>query len=77
MIASWRDFISDSHKDKGKELYNKLKVNKGCSTCANCNHKYHYPSYVIGEECECLAGLECDTVNFTVKNCPEWRGNEE
>lgn len=54
----------DIHKELAKE--------KGCSTCVNCKHVTNYPGFVLGEECECLAGLKCDTVFFTVKNCPQW-----
>ena len=58
-------------------LYNEFKSLKGCSTCKNCKHTKDYPAYVTAEECECTAGLECDTVNFTVKDCESWVGKFE
>jgi len=65
----------------GKELilklYNEQKVDKGCSTCKYCEHIRDYPAYVTGEECECTAGLKCDTVLFAVKNCSKWAGKYE
>lgn len=57
--------------------YNENKEKKGCSTCKNCEHAYNYPAYVTAEEYVCRAGLECDTVLFTVKNCPKWVGEFE
>lgn len=59
------------------QLYNEQKADKGCSTCKNRKHIHHYPAYVTAEECECAAGLKCDTVLFTVKNCPKWAGQYE
>lgn len=46
---------------------------KGCTTCENCVQVQSLPGFVTGEECECMAGLECDTVLNTVKNCPKWK----
>lgn len=60
-----------------KELYDKQKVNKGCSTCKYCAHDHNYPGFITGEECVCNAGLKCDTVLFSVKNCPKWVGRME
>lgn len=40
-------------------------------------HVCNYPSYVTAEESICRAGLECDTVCFTIKNCPKWVGKFE
>ena len=54
-------------------LHEKLKVKKGCSTCEHCIHVRNYPGFVTAEECECTAGLECDTVLFSVENCPKWQ----
>ena len=59
------------------QLYNNQKADKGCSTCKFCTHVNNYPAYVTAEECKCTAGLECDTVLFTVKNCPKWAGEYE
>lgn len=63
--------------EDAKRLYNELKENRGCSTCKYCEHIYNYPGYVTAEECICRASLECDTVCFTVKNCPKWGGRYE
>lgn len=57
---------------KYKKLHYELAEKKGCSTCKHCVHVRTYPDYVTGEECECSAGLECDTVLFSITNCPEW-----
>lgn len=53
-------------------IHDELKTERGCSTCANCATVRRIPGVATGEECECKAGLECDTVFFTVKNCPVW-----
>lgn len=63
--------------EQSKELYDKQKAYKGCSTCKHCIHVSNYPGYVIGEGYDCEAGLECDTVLFSVKNCPAWVGRME
>lgn len=55
-----------------KKIHDELKVKKGCSTCKHCIHVIDLPGFVTGEECECDAGLECDTVLFSVENCPRW-----
>lgn len=60
-----------------KRLYDEQKVDKGCSTCKHCEHIHNYPDFVMAEESICRAGLECDTVHFTVKNCPKWIGKFE
>lgn len=62
--------------ERYKAIYNSLKPERGCSTCKHCVHAISYPSFVTGEECECDAGLKCDTVLFTVKNCKKWEGKE-
>ena len=58
-------------------LYNEQKKERGCSTCKHCVRVRDLPGFVTGEECECAAGLECDTVLFNVKNCPKWVGKHE
>ncbi len=62
----------EEDRQKYKKLHYELAKEKGCSTCLHCIHVRNYPGFVTGEECECSAGLECDTVLFLVKNCPEW-----
>lgn len=59
-----------------KKIFEEAAKSKGCSTCANKRHVIDYPGYVTGEENECTAGLECDTVYFTVKNCPQYKEEE-
>lgn len=66
------DKYANEHLEK---IYNELKDEKGCSTCKNCTRIYHYPDFVTAEECVCTAGLECDTVLFSVTNCPRWVGS--
>lgn len=60
-----------------KKLYDEQKGDRGCSTCKNCKHIHDYPGFVTAEESVCIVGLECDTVSFTVKNCPKWVGQFE
>ena len=57
---------------KLRKIYDDLKQNKGCSTCRHCVHVADYPGYITAEECKCRAGLTCDTVLFSVKNCERW-----
>lgn len=45
---------------------------KGCQTCRNCVDMYRYPGFVTAEECECMAGLECDTHFDRIKNCEKY-----
>lgn len=66
------DKYTNEHLEK---IYNELKDKKGCSTCKNCKHVYLYPPFVTAEECECTVGLKCDTVLFSVENCPKWVGS--
>lgn len=69
---------NDYVKEEIKELYDKKKADKGCSTCKHCKYVLHiYPAYVTAEESKCDAGLKCDTVLFSVKNCPKWAGRME
>jgi hypothetical protein len=70
-------FCEEYQNEAEMNLYNELKAKRGCSTCAHCKHIYDYPAYVTAEECVCMAGLECDTVLFSVKNCKEWVGRHE
>lgn len=60
-----------------RALHEELAKKKGCSTCGNKKHVIDYPGFVTGEENECTAGLKCDTVLFTVTNCPRWRDGWE
>lgn len=70
-------FCDEYAFENTKRLYNEQKSDKGCSTCKYCENVHHYPSYVTAEESICKVGLECDTVCFTVKNCPKWVGKFE
>ena len=70
-------FCDDYALEQTKILYNEQKLEMGCSTCENCKHVRDYPGFITGEECICAAGLKCDTVCFTVKNCPKWIGKFE
>ena len=58
---------------KFKKIFDEAAKNKGCATCENLRHVIDYPGFVTGEENECTVGLECDTVLFSVKNCPEYK----
>ena len=62
----------EEDRQKYKKIHYELVKKKGCSTCKHCVHVRNYPGFVTAEECECSAGLECDTVLFSVINCPEW-----
>ena len=67
------NFSCDEYfKEIGLAIHEELKENKGCSTCKNCVRVRQYPDYFTAEECECLAGLKCDTVLFKVSNCDKW-----
>ena len=70
-------FCDDHAHEEMMMIYNKKKSDKGCSTCKNCKHVRNYPDYVTAEECDCTAGLQCDTVLFKVKDCPKWIGKFE
>ena len=61
---------------KMRKIFDEAAKKRGCSTCANCRHVVDYPGFVTGEENECTAGLECDTVYFSVKNCPKYQAKE-
>ena len=58
--------------ERYQKMYDELAKEKECSTCKYCVHVRSCPSFVTGEECECTAGLKCDTVLFSVSNCPKW-----
>lgn len=58
------------------KLYNEMALERGCVTCANCEHVQDYPGFVTAEECECKVGLRCDTVLHNVKNCKKWEKRE-
>ena len=62
----------EEDRRKHKELHYELAEKKGCSTCKHCIRVINYPGFVTAEECECAVGLKCDTVLFSVTNCPEW-----
>lgn len=64
-------------EERFRKLHEELAVKRGCSTCKHCIHVRNYPDYVTGEECECDAGLECDTVLFQVNNCEKWEDGWE
>ena len=70
-------FPTEEEKEQDKKhlqnIWNKLKQNRGCLTCANCIHKRNYPGFVLGEECDCTEGLECDTILGGVKNCTKYK----
>lgn len=70
-------FCEEYAKEEALKLYNVLKGKRGCSTCIHCIHVNDYPAFVTAEECVCMAGLECDTVLFSVKNCEKWTGKYE
>lgn len=56
-----------------KSMFAKLAKEKGCSTCKHCKpNGFDYPDWVTYERNYCDAGLECDTVLYTVKNCDKW-----
>ena len=59
-----------------KEVFDRCAKDRGCSTCENCRHVIDYPGFVTGEENACTVGLECDTVLFRVKNCPQYKERE-
>ena len=62
----------EQQKELIRAIYNASKSERGCTTCANCVLVREYPGFVTGEECECSAGLKCDTVLGTVRNCEKY-----
>lgn len=59
-----------------KKIFDEVAKSRGCNTCEHCKHVVDYPGFVTGEENECTVGLECDTVLFRVKNCPQYKERE-
>ena len=57
-----------------RKIYDESAKDKGCSTCNWCvpDTEHYYPNWVTAEKSKCLKGLECDTVLFRVKNCPQY-----
>lgn len=58
-----------------QELFNEAAKNKGCATCKKCVEDKsigYLPNFVTAERNKCLEGLRCDTVLFSVKNCPRY-----
>lgn len=57
-----------------RNIHNEVAKKRGCSTCKWCvpDTEHYYPNWVTAERSKCLKGLECDTVLFSVKNCPEY-----
>ena len=62
--------------ERWRKLHQELCQEKGCGTCRNCKHVRSFPGYITGEECDCAAGLKCDTVLFSVKNCEKYNQKE-
>ena len=46
------------------------KVQEGIKGDAVMTYYEHY--LTVHEECECDAELECDTVCYSIENCPKW-----
>lgn len=59
-----------------KKIFDEAAKSRGCATCQNLQHVVDYPGFVTGEENECTVGLQCDTVYFTVNNCPQYKEKE-
>lgn len=60
---------------KMQKIFKKAARDKGCSTCKHCVENKdltYYPSFCTVERSKCLQGLKCDTVLFSVKNCPRY-----
>ena len=54
------------------EHHKKLTKDRGCSTCKHLKHVKEYPAFVMAEGCVCNAGLTCDSVFYSIKDCPKW-----
>lgn len=78
MLCSFRKVFCPTKEERLESALNFLKIHKecardkGCATCTHCHRVINLPGFVTGEEYECDVGLECDTVFFSVKNCPKW-----
>ena len=58
-----------------KKVFEESAKKRGCSTCMHCvddENLPYYPNFVTVERCKCLIGLKCDTVMFTISNCPQY-----
>ena len=55
-----------------QQLYDELKLQKGCVTCKHCIHIQDFPGFITGEENECDIGFNCDTVLHSIINCDSW-----
>lgn len=77
-------FPTEKEKEEKWKSYQKLcrdlAKEKGCSTCKFRIKKPNQPKlpdYILNEENMCIRGLECDTVVFSVKNCPLYKSEEK
>ena len=85
MSNKLKEIFYPSHKQEQElmnryyQVHKELSAKRGCSTCKHCKKVLNLPGFVTGEECECDAGLTCDTVLFSVTNCEQWEDgwNEE
>lgn len=55
-----------------KAIHKEVAKEHDCSTCKHIKHINDYPGYYTGEEYECAVGLTCNTILYSVKNCPNW-----
>ena len=78
MFCDFRRTFRPTPEEKKKDieflqrLWDENKKKRGCLTCANSKHIRNYPGFVLGEEYECIVGLECDTILDSVRNCEQY-----
>ena len=70
-----REMFETTNEDieRMRKLYNESAKDKGCSTCRWCvpDTEHLYLNWAA-ERSKCLKGLECETVLFRVKDCPQY-----
>lgn len=82
MMADFRRVFQPTEEEKKQDelqfqkLWNEAKKKRNCVTCANCIHVRKYPDYVTGEEWDCTAGLKCDTILDSIRNCEKYKEGE-
>ncbi len=54
------------------DVHKKLTKDRGCATCKHLKHVKEYPAFVMAEGCVCNAGRTCDSVLYSIKDCPKW-----
>ena len=66
-----------SDEEFNRKIFDDCVKEQGCSVCIHCKRVRHDDcGLCTAEDYDCEAGLKCDTVFFTVKNCPNFESRE-